>query len=284
MRFDIIMWAKNGGSTLPSVLSHAEKFLPNEFVHRRIFVDDHSIDGSRDIAERFHWEIHANEGGGVAAGVNKALCLADCDYFMSIEQDVLISNRWWASVAPHMEKPNVAVAQGWRLPEETQHVVRKFEEYRLERYKKYDLPIFSIDNTLFKSSVVKSIAPVPSELRYSGVDTYIYRNVLSRGYRWVTDYDVVSTHLRQGGIREQINRYYRYGIDTPTLDRYELSSDSRYIRRGMRSALAILFFSPIRGLLIGVTKRCPQITVYYPLIRLALLSGYLKSTRYKLRS
>lgn len=201
----------------------------------------------------------------------------DCDYFISIEQDLLISETWWNSIVPHMEKPNVAVAQGLRLPQEAQRVVRSFEEYRLDRYKELGLPIFSMDNAIFRSFVAKSVGRIPSELRYTGVDTYVYRNVLSRGYRWVVDYDVVSTHLRQGGIREQMDRYYRYGMDSQILEKYELSNHSRYIRRGSKSAVAILLFSPIRGLLIGMTKRCPQIAVYYPLVRLALLRGYLKS-------
>jgi len=277
MRFDIVMWARNGAATLPHVLRRLDELLPKEIAHRRIFVDDHSVDGSRDIARDFNWEIYRNDEGGVAAGVNKAFSLVDCDHTISVEQDLLLNRDWWKSIPSLVEKPDVAVAQGWRLPPETQPVLRRFEEYRLERYRKYDLPVFSIDNTIFVTSLLGRIGAVPSELRYSGVDTYIYKKIISLGYRWAIDYNLISTHLRQGGVLEQVSRYYRYGLDTPTLKRYDLSSESRHVRRGVKSAVGILFFSPIRGLLIAVTERCPQIVIYYPLIRLAVLIGYLKS-------
>jgi glycosyltransferase involved in cell wall biosynthesis len=271
------MWARNGAATLPSVLGRVDECLPQEFVHRKIFVDDHSTDRSRAIAQQFNWEVYKNEEGGVAAGVNKAFSLVDCEYFASIEQDLLLNSSWWNRVSALLEKPNVAVAQGWRLPPEAQPVLRRFEEYRLQRYKRYSLPIFSIDNAMFRFSVVKSIGLVPSELKYSGVDTYIYKGVTSLGYRWSIDYDLVSTHLRQGGVREQINRYYRYGLDTPILERSKLSCDSKYVHQGLKSMVGIFLFSPFRGFLIAAAKRCPQIVVYYPLIRFAVLRGYLKS-------
>jgi len=277
MRFDIVMWARNGAATLPVVLRRVEECLPKEFVHRKIFVDDHSTDRGRAIAEQFDWEVHDNVEGGVAAGVNKAFSLVDCEYFVSIEQDLLLTRNWWNRISALLEKPDVAVAQGWRLPPEAQLTLRRFEEYRLEHYKKYELPIFSIDNTMFRTSAARKTGLVPSELKYSGVDTYIYKKVTSLGYHWTIDYDLISTHLRQGGVREQVDRYYRYGLDTPILERHNLASESKYVRRGVKSAVGILLFSPFRGLLIAVTKRCPQIIIYYPLIRFALLKGYLKS-------
>jgi len=277
MRLDIVMWAKNGAATLPLVLRRVDECLPKGSVHRKIFVDDHSIDRSRAIAEDFEWEVHENEEGGVAAGVNKAFSLVDCEYLVAVEQDLVLTFDWWNRISTLLREPNVAVAQGWRLPPEMQPVLRKFEEYRLERYKKYSLPIFSIDNTMFRSSVAKSVGTVPSKLKYSGVDTYLCKSVVSLGHRWAIDYDLVSTHLRPGGLREQINRYYRYGRDVPILERSELSGKSRYVRQGLKSVLGIFLFSPFRGLIIAVAKRCPQIVVYYPLIRFAVLRGYLKS-------
>jgi len=277
MRLDVVMWAKNGAATLPIVLRRVEKCLPKEFVHRKILVDDHSTDDSEAIAGQFDWEVHKNEEGGVAAGVSKAFSLVDCEYFVSIEQDLLLASNWWNRISAALERPDVAVAQGWRLPPEAQLTLRRFEEYRLEHYKKYGLPIFSIDNTIFRSSVVKRMGIVPSELKYSGVDTYVYKNITSLGYRWAVDYDLISTHLRQGGVREQVNRYYRYGLDTPILEKHNLSSESKYIHQGVKSVLAILLFSPFRAFPIAVTKRCPQIMLYYPLIRFALLKGYLES-------
>jgi len=277
MRFDIVMWAKNGAATLPVVLERGEECLPKEFVHRKIFVDDYSTDGSRAIAEQFDWEVYDNVKGGVAAGVNKAFSLVDCEYFVSIEQDLLLTLHWWNRISALLEKPDVAVAQGWRLPPEAQLTLRRFEEYRLEHYKKHLLPIFSIDNTMFRTSAARSIGLVPSELKYSGVDTYIYKNVTSLGYHWAIDYDLISAHLRQGGVREQVDRYYRYGLDTPILERYDLSSESKYVHQGVKSVVSILLFSPFRAFPIAVAKRCPQIILYYPLIRFALLKGYLES-------
>ena len=65
MKADLVMWAKNGASMLPLVLKRAEEVLPSEVIGKKIFVDDHSVDESREIAKDFGWIVYLNEKGGV---------------------------------------------------------------------------------------------------------------------------------------------------------------------------------------------------------------------------
>jgi glycosyltransferase involved in cell wall biosynthesis len=57
---DIVMWTKDGEATLPQVLKSIEEAIPNNVIHRKIIVDDNSIDKTVQIAKNFGWEIYSN--------------------------------------------------------------------------------------------------------------------------------------------------------------------------------------------------------------------------------
>lgn len=272
---DLVMWAKDGASMLPTVLKRIEEVIPSEVVGKKIFVDDHSKDGSVFIAKDFGWLVFPNDKGGVGAGANLALCKVTSEYFISFEQDVVLAKDWWAKIPRFMEREDVAVAQGWRISNHP--VIRKIDEYSMERFKH---SLCSIDNTIYKTKVIRALGGFPEHLKYTGVDAYIHQSVLNAGFKWVTDSSLLSIHLRRGGLREQIRRYYQYGMDMPILAKEEL-----FIKAGVKSGLArsmsIALFSPIRGFEIAIKKRCPQAVYYYPIIRLSHMAGCLKRTAYE---
>jgi len=117
MKADLVMWAKNGAAVLPLVLRRAEEVLPREVLGKKIFVDDHSLDESAKIAEKFDWNVYPNEKGGVGCGAKTALRHVESEYFISLEQDILLAKNWYERISKHLESENVAVAQGWRYPD-----------------------------------------------------------------------------------------------------------------------------------------------------------------------
>lgn len=267
---DLVMWARNGAMVLPTVLRRVDEVIPTGAIGRKVFVDDHSTDRSASIAKDFGWLVFPNEKGGVGAGADLALRHVTNEHFISLEQDVVLARDWWEKIPRHLEERNVAAAQGWRISNHP--VIGKIDEYSMERFRH---SLCSIDNTIYKTKVIRALGGFPEHLKYTGVDAYIHQHVLNAGFKWITDSSVISIHLRRGGLREQIRRYYSYGMDMPVLGKEGLFVDAG-VTSGLKRSVSIAFFSPFRGLEIAVRKQCPQAICYYPLIRFSHLAGCLK--------
>jgi GT2 family glycosyltransferase len=265
-KVDVVMWAKNGATMLTLVLKRASEVLPDEIVNKRIFVDDRSTDGSREIAKDFGWTVYDNEHGGIGCGVNTALRHVECERFISLEQDLVLARNWLERVPPLLEKPKIAAAQGTKLSEHP--VLRKIDEFSFEQS---GYTLRSIDNTLYDTKVMKTIVgTIPEHFRYGAVDSYMRLRLEKVGLKWVVDPKVVSIHLRQGGLREQIARHYKYGLYAPR--RKGEFVDETETKRAFKIAV----LSPLRALEIIMKKRCPQALYYYPLMRFAFLGGALR--------
>lgn len=265
MKADLVMWAKDGASTLPIVLKRADKVLPKETIAKKIFVDDRSTDESREIAKGFGWIVYTNKKGGIGSGANTALRNVESKFFISLEQDVVLAENWLEEISKHFKGQKVAVAQGWRLSDHP--VLREIDAFAFE---KSNFSLNSIDNTMYRTDVVKSLGGFPEDIRYGAVDTHLRRRIESLGLRWVVDPTVISVHLRKGGLREQIRRLYLYGLYAPW-------EEGEFVAETKRNrAIKIAVTSPLRALEIAYKKRCPQAAYYYPLMRLAFMIGALK--------
>lgn len=80
-KFDIITWVKEGSWVLPTTLKRLEKVLPNEKVHRKIMIDDHSKDETKAIGKEFNWEVYSNPSSGISSAANYVLNKVDCLLF-----------------------------------------------------------------------------------------------------------------------------------------------------------------------------------------------------------
>jgi glycosyltransferase involved in cell wall biosynthesis len=267
MKCDVVMWARNGGRTLPKVLSQIDKVIPAEVMHRKILVDDHSVDNTVKIARDFNWEVYENPEGGISAGANEALRHVDCEYFISVEQDVVLADDWWDKVPPLLSDDRVAVASGIRLPDIP--ALRRLHEYVMERYRKehkrYAFLGHTIDNTIYKTKYIRMLGGFP-QLRISGgVDTILVKNILDKNLDWRVNFEAVSTHLRSS-IMEELKHYYWYGTCTP-----ELGGEKAIAR-----VLLISCYSPLRGVEVALKKRSPEIVFIYPSMRWAMTIGIVR--------
>ncbi len=265
MKADLVMWAKNGASMLPLVLKRAEKVLPKEVIEKKIFVDDHSTDDSTKIARAFGWDIYPNEKGGIGCGANTALRHVGSEYFISLEQDILLAENWFEKISPHLDRAAVAVAQGWRYPDHT--VLRKIDEFAFE---KSNFTLNSIDNNMCRTKVVKSLGGFAEDIRYGSVDTHLRRRIEKAGLKWITDPTVISIHMRKGGLKEQMRRLYLYGLYAPW-EAAEFTPTTKTYR-----AVKIALASPLRAFEIAVKKNCPEAMYYYPLTRFSFMLGALR--------
>jgi len=253
------MWTLNSAKTLPFTLMSLEKAIPKEYIGQKIMVDGHSIDETQKIGKKFGWTVIDAKKVGIPYQANQALDIVNTEFFASFEHDIIINPDWFPAVLKHLQSdPKVAVAQGVRVT--TNPVFKKIEEVSLER----DLRYSSIDNTLYRTELIRSIGGF--DVKYStSCDRKLQDSVWEAGYKWIVDKSVISDHIR-GGVRQSANHVYE-------LSEFAGSASSATLS----SVLLRFLFSPIRGVAIALKKACPQALVVYPYWRFMVLRATLKT-------
>ena len=249
-----MMWTKNGAKFLRKVLKRIDEVIPPQFVGRRIMVDDHSEDNTVKVAKNFGWTVYENRGRGLKDAIATALSYVSADFFISVEHDVILARDWWEKIPKYMEDERVAVAQGVRVA--THNVLRKLDEYIVERKDICEDYLISIDNNIYRTSIIRVLGI--NLLDHAKVK----REIEKKGMKWVVDRTVISDHIRHG-IIASINHAYKMGLMT----------------RGRLNRLKmfkLFLLSPLRAMHITFKKKSPEIIVVYPLIRLAILKAELE--------
>lgn len=274
MKFDIVTWVKDGEWYLPITLKRLEDVLPSEFVHRKIAVDDHSTDDTVEILKEFGWEVYDNLKTGISSGANYALSKVDCPLFMSFEQDLYLAREWWDKVSPLLDQVDVAVASGVRLASQPSYLTA-FERYVLDRDSGFSCGK-TLDQTLYKTRIIRSLGGFPYSRSNTGVDTVLRYVLFVNGFEWSVDKSAVSVHLRKSGVSDAIRHQFWYatGIKEKKVrikGRASLVPPETFLKLMLR-----FLYSPFRGLEISFKVREPRICVLYPLLRLASCLGYLR--------
>lgn len=272
------MWAKDGSRTLAPVLKRINRVIPAECVNNRLIIDDASKDNTKEIAKSFGWKVIDNEGKGISDGANTALKYVETEFFAGFEQDLLLAWDWWQKIPRYLSDSKVAVASGIRFVNYPL-ALKKIEEYSAEKYERQDQPgkyfglVKTLDNTLYKTEVIRSIGGFPSLPSSIGVDQLLSQKVFLSGFKWKVDYSVQSVHLRNG-LKGELAHNYWYGTYSDELDRKMFKANA-----SARSMLIKFLFSPVRGLEIAVKKNAPESIVIYPLMRLSFLRGVFNGRR-----
>lgn len=288
---DLVMWTKNGAKTLPIVLKRIEEVTNTEIVNERIIVDDGSTDGTRKIAESFGWNVIPNEGKGISDGANTVLKNVASNYFVSFEQDLLLTRDWWKKIPPYLEDTSTAVASGMRFADRPVGV-KKIQQYVARKYRgeaelaswlrTRQMAAFTLgktlDNTIYRTRVIKELGGFPKMHVNAGVEAVLAYKVEHAGYRWVVDYNVQSVHLRQG-LTQELGHQYWYATQLYEIWRrieFEKSRPPPITKSGI---MFRFFVSPFTGLFMAVKTREPSIVYIHPLIRLHYLKGFLEASR-----
>jgi len=267
MKVDLCMWTKNGERFLPRVLKRIEEVVPAEVVHKKILVDDHSVDRTVEIAREFNWEVYENPSTGIPAGANEALRHVDCPFFVSVEQDVLLAKDWWDKIPPHvLNSEDVACAEGIRVA--VHPVLRKLDLYA---YKRLDIPVVSFDNNFFRTRIIRENGYFPT-FCYTCTDSILRRMLLKKGYRWIIDRKVVSEHISRTSVEDYLTHIYKMGM---------LCARSNYCfdYGGTKQLTRILLTSPIRSAILSIVTKEPNMFWLYPLIRYKKLKAFLDRKR-----
>ena len=222
-KVDLVMWTKNGAQTLPTVLQRINAVIPQEFVNKKIIVDDASSDDTPKIASSFGWSVIPNKGNGISDGANTALEHVTSDFFVSFEQDLLLASDWWQKILLLLDSSNFAAASGMRFADKPLGV-KKMQEYVGKKYrgeanlaswlKSRDMSAFTLgktlDNTIYKTKIIRELGGFPKLRVNAGVETTLAYKIDSAHFKWIVDYNVQSVHLRNS-LRQELNHQYWYG-------------------------------------------------------------------------
>jgi len=263
------MWAKNGAKYLPVVLKRIDEVIPVESISQKIFVDDKSTDSSREIAREFNWTVYPNPTGWISGGTNEALRHVREDFFVSIEQDVILAKNWWDKIPLYMKDESVAIAQGWRMSThpvirmlEREHIERMFGEMKPKRIADYT----TIDNNIYRTKVIRGIGGFP-KIEPITVDYFLKREIESKtDFKWIADTSVVSEHI----MTSITNHYKRHGRHHLPYTVKSLPID----KLTLPQILGILAISPVRGLQIALRRKYPQIFAVYPYVQLIYFESW----------
>lgn len=258
MKFDLVMWTKNAGSSFPRVLGQIERVIPKECVNNKIAIDDNSLDHTKGSLLYFDWQVYSNKKGGISAGANQALGYVETDWFCSFEQDVVLHEDWFNAVTSHMEK-GVGCVQGTRRS--SLKAMRVMEEYHFQR--KPTLYV-SMDNNLFCTSVLRELGGFPDVCPVC-TDTILRHKMVDKGYQWIILDDIVSSHLRSS-VRKSVSHAYKQSM---SCTRTSLCSSN--VGVSLLRMAKLFATSPVRGVDMAWKKRYAPAMVYYPYLRFNLL-------------
>lgn len=267
------MWTKNGRRSLRPVLKQIDELIPDEDIGQKILVDDHSLDETVRIAEEFNWIIFLNPKSGISSGANEALRHVKTPFFVSVEQDLLLAKNWWEIVPNLLSPERVAIACGARIPN-VSSAIRRYYKYLIDRNPHFTV---SLDNTIYKTKILRGIGGFPNLPSSIGIDTVLWHTVTNANFEWKIATDVISTHLK--GLEEELKHEYWYNTYRDEIDKI-LNNPITPRSFFARSA----FTSPARGLFLALKHKCPDLIYFYPLLRLTVLKGRIDARTYQPRT
>ena len=290
---DVITWVKNGANCLPLTLKRLEEVIPNEQIHRKIAVDDHSVDNTGKILKDFNWEVYPNPETGISCGANYALSKVDCPFFMSFEQDLFLAKDWWIKISPFLDDPDTSVVSGVRLSTSPK-AVRDLEKYALMVYlkEKKESRLLStrrisaftsgktIDNTLFRTGVMRKVGGFPYRRSSAGVDTLLAFILNFHGFKWQVNPSCVSQHIRTGLKQEFAHQrwYASSSQETRMLIRSQGLDVGNKLGSNLTFGQAVirLLISPFVGVFLTYKTVNPTLTMLHPLMKLLGTIGYIE--------
>jgi glycosyltransferase involved in cell wall biosynthesis len=290
------MWTKNGAKTLPMVLRRIDEVIPSRFVNKRVVADDHSTDNTREIAEKFGWQPVFNEGSGISDGANTALKHVESAYYVSFEQDLLLARDWWEKIPHLVDNSKVAAASGMRFADKPIGV-KKLQQYVAKKYRgesslaswlrSRQMAAFTLgktlDNTIYKTKIIKALGGFPKMPVNAGVDTILAYKLNQAGYQWVVDYNVQSIHMRKG-LKQELRHQYWYATQLYAIWRRIETETSQRPPVTKFGIMYRFFTSPFTGLFVAVKTKEPTITYIHPLVRFYYMKGLLEASKFTTKS
>jgi glycosyltransferase involved in cell wall biosynthesis len=254
------MWTYNSADALERSLPSIKGAIDEESVCHKIAVDGGSRDETQAILNRFGWTVVNAPKKGIPLQANYALGMVDTEFFAAFEHDIILNPKWFERTSRIVgSDQKIGASQGLRLYAGSKSM-QAFEEWM---YRTNRIPIwsFSIDNTLFRTEAVRRAGGFPIEDPASA-DTILRRNLFRFGYRWITDYALLSGHYRKN-FSEQL----KHQVKLFELARYSWSSSPEG-NSVPRHIISLLGGNPIHVLNMTLQSRMLRVPLAWYILRI----------------
>ena len=134
----------------------------------------------------------------------------------------------------------------------------------------------TLDNTIYKTRVIKSLGGFPKIKVNAGVDTTLAYRIQEAGYYWIVDYNVQSTHMRKG-LRQELSHQYWYATQLHEIWGRIEKETNRPPPITRSSIMSRFFTSPFTGLFVAFKTREATVAYIHPLIRFYYMKGFLET-------
>ncbi|MCJ7631755.1 hypothetical protein MUP77_05075, partial [Candidatus Bathyarchaeota archaeon] len=138
----------------------------------------------------------------------------------------------------------------------------------------------TLDNTIYKTKVVKAVGGFPKMQVNAGVETVLAYKIGQAGYHWVVDYAVQSVHLRQG-LKQELQNQYWYATQLYEIWKRIQTETNRPPPITKNGIIFRFCVSPFTGLFVAFKTKEPTITYIHPLIRFYYMKGLLEASKFK---
>jgi hypothetical protein len=198
MKTDVVMWSKGKKNILPRVFEAIDKELDSR-AGKKIFVIGDMKDEGIPVARDYNWEVYCTNRWSIPTQANEALSHVETEFFVSVENDVILTSGWYDRIIDHMKDPKVAVAQGIRYytnPHLRNWLRYAWGDIRSPLYRPIPLGI-SIDNNMYRTSAIREVGGFSYGCEYCS-DSFLKAELDNAGYTWLVDRSIKSEHVWDG--------------------------------------------------------------------------------------
>jgi cellulose synthase/poly-beta-1,6-N-acetylglucosamine synthase-like glycosyltransferase len=240
MDLDVVVCAKNRAEQLEQILRQIVHEVPFKDL---IVIYGSSKDGTQQVAEKYTKRVFWDGDEGLGAARSLGIRKAASEFVAMIDTDVILPKDWYKHLMRHFESSKVAAAMGTTLYGYGWSPVQRYFEYSLSRMHEW----WGCTNTVFKRDVLLEIGNFDERIRGAGEDYDLFRRILSAGYRWVWDREVVVYHPMSFSEYLQHTRWWAKG--TPIIRELAVQARASSLLRvycGRAYSLLISFKEGVR--------------------------------------
>jgi hypothetical protein len=227
-------------------------------IHHKIAVDGGSKDNTLSILKSHGWDTWTTTPG-IPGQANLALSHVDTDFFACFEHDVVL-NKSWTRILENFNGDEKLMGVSGKRNYDGSKTMLAIDTYAMKRGNAGSAWKYPIDNTIFKTEIVRRLGGFPTYCPFSA-DTLLRIKALNNNYRWIADERFVSKHLRDSFLATA-----RHNVRHLIMSRLVWQKESR-LKMPPSFRVFRLMMTPITGARIAAQEKAPWAFPGYVVLR-----------------
>jgi len=214
-RVSVIVPVFNGEKTVKKCIESLLDIHYSEDKFEIIFVDDGSLDKTRDIIKTYkRIKLVEQNHKGPAAARNNGFRNSSGNFIFFTDSDCILPKNWVNEILTKFDK-DIAIVGGKLLPFSMKTLSEKFEQNRREKLygnKKRFIEALPSCNVAIKRSVFEKVGGFDEDFRYPSFEDYdlCYR-VRKLGYKILYNPEIGVIHLHSSTLKGVFRRAFMHG-------------------------------------------------------------------------